>query len=184
MLLGGDEIDRTQRGNNNAYAQDNEVSWYDWSLGTDARDLLEFTRRVIWSRKRHPGLRRRNFLHGRAIRGDEIKDVTWLRADGEEMTDEDWQAQWVKCFGLRLSGNLGEVDAEGSPILDNNLLLLLNASEIDLDFVLPDHANSDWTLEIDTARPQLEDGTEIHRSRSTFKIAARSLVLMRDGAAQ
>jgi glycogen operon protein len=182
MLLGGDEINRTQLGNNNAYAQDNPVSWYDWDLDEDARGLLDFTRRVIASRKRHPGLRRRNFLHGRTIRGDEIKDVTWLRADGQEMNDRDWHAPWLKCFGLRLSGNLGEVDAEGNPIFDDNLLLLLNASDIALDFVLPDHADGSWTLEINTARPALEDGTEMHKSGSLFKIASRSLVLMRDGA--
>jgi glycogen operon protein len=182
MLCGGDEIDHTQGGNNNAYAQDNEISWYNWELDEDARALLDFTRRVVASRQRHPGLRRRNFLHGRAIRGDEIKDVTWLRADGQEMTDADWRAPWLKCFGLRLSGNIGEIDADGNPVVDDNLLLLLNASDIDLEFVLPDHADGGWTLEVDTARPHIEDGAESHRSGSAFEIGRHSLVLMRDGA--
>ena len=181
MLLGGDEIDRTQRGNNNAYAQDNEVSWYSWALDDDARALLDFSRRVVWARKRHPGLRRRNFLHGRIIRGDNIKDVTWLRADGQEMTDDDWHAPWLKCFGLRLSGDLDETDSDGNRIVDNDLLLLLNASEIDLDFVLPDHTGRPWTLEVDTARPEIEDGAESHKGGGSFRLAARSLVLLRDG---
>ena len=182
MLLGGDEINRTQRGNNNAYAQDNEVSWHNWTLDEDSRALLDFTRRLVWTRKRHPGLRRRNFLHGRIIRGDDIKDVTWLRSDGQEMTDADWHAPWLKCFGLRLSGDIGEADSQGNRGVDNDLLLLLNASDIDLDFILPDHTGHPWTLEIDTARPEIQDGAESYKSGAGFRISARSLVLLRDGA--
>ncbi len=119
---------------------------------------------------------RKSFLHGRAIRGSGIKDITWLRQDGNEMTDADWAAPWLKCFGLRLDGNLGEFDEQGNAVTDAVLLLLLNASDIDLHFTLPD---SRWTLEVDTARPKIGDGTKTYTKNKSFKIGARSLALLR-----
>jgi glycogen operon protein len=175
MLLGGDEISRTQQGNNNAYAQDNEISWFDWNLDEAKQELLDFTRRLSAFRHKHPGLRRSNFLHGRAIRGNEIKDVTWLRADGAEMTDADWAATWLKCFGLRLSGDLGEFDAGGKPRYDDMILLILNASDIDLDFIMPDGV---WTLEVDTGRPEIPPGEDEHPGGTAYRIGQRSLALL------
>src|SRR5262249_36547418 len=102
MLCGGDEIGRTQQGNNNAYCQDNEISWYDGALDEPRRALLAFTRRLIELRQRHPNLRRRKFFQGRPIRGSDVKDITWLSPDGTEMTEEDWAAGWQRCFGMRL----------------------------------------------------------------------------------
>jgi len=177
MLLGGDEMGRTQLGNNNAYCQDNEISWFDWNLSDRQRELLEFTQRVIGIRKRHPALRRRSFFHGRPIRGADIKDVTWLRQDGNEMTDAEWEADWLKCFGLRLSGNLGEVDEEGQPIVDDVLLLILNASAIDLEFKLP-AAGHVWELLLDTARPEVPEAGEHYVPGGTFLIRERSLALL------
>jgi len=177
MLLGGDEMGRTQLGNNNAYCQDNEISWFDWDLSDRQRELLEFTRRVINLRERHPALRRRSFFHGRPIRGADIKDVTWLRQDGGEMTDAEWDADWLKCFGLRLSGNLGEVDDEGRPLVDDVLLLILNASAIDLEFKLPP-AEHVWELLVDTARPDALEGSEHYAGGSSFLIRERSLALL------
>ena len=99
MICGGDEIGRTQRGNNNAYCQDNELSWYDWKLDRSARELLAFVQRLIQLRREHPVLRRRRFFQGRRIRGSEVKDLAWFRPDGKEMTDEDWNKGYVRCLG-------------------------------------------------------------------------------------
>src|SRR5260370_30857083 len=104
MVCGGDEIDRTQHGNNNAYCQDNELTWYDWNLDERRMALLEFTSKLINLRLRHPNLRRRKFFQDRSIRHSDVKDIVWLRPDGQEMTDEEWSAGWVRCLGLMLNG--------------------------------------------------------------------------------
>src|SRR6185437_8851640 len=107
MIGGGSEIDRDQHGNNNAYCQDNEISWYDWNLDDRRRALLNFTRRLIELRKDHPNLRRRKFFQDRPIDpvhrkdrdvgGRHLKDIAWYRPDGQEMTDEEWHLGWVRC---------------------------------------------------------------------------------------
>src|SRR4028119_60730 len=105
---------RTQGGNNNAYCQDNEISWFDWELGDEDRDLLEFTRRVSTLRREHPVFRRRRFFHGRKIRGSELQDIKWLRTDGREMDDDDWETHFVRSFGVLLGGDaLTEWDDRG-----------------------------------------------------------------------
>jgi glycogen operon protein len=175
MLLGGDEMGRTQFGNNNAYCQDNEISWYNWDLRPRDIELLEFVRRLTNVRYAHPSLRRQRFFAGRPIRGSEIKDITWVRQDGGEMTDEQWNAPWLKCIGMRLDGNLDELDAHGQHIVDDVLLLLINASEIDLSFTLPDPA---WTLVLDTARPEIREGEQTYASDSAYPLKARSLALL------
>ena len=111
MILGGDEISRTQNGNNNAYCQDNETTWMDWRLDGCKISLLEFTQKLIQIRRDHPSLHRRKFYQGRAIRGTEEKDIVWLRPDGQEMSDEEWGLGWVRCLGMMLNGEtIGEVD--------------------------------------------------------------------------
>ncbi len=151
MLLGGDEFGRTQGGNNNAYCQDNEISWYDWANLDE--DLLAFTKKVIRLRKEHPALHRRKFFSGRTIRGQNVRDLVWLRFDGSEMGDEDWNNPQTQSMGLFLDGNgLDDVNAQGEPVHDDHLLLLLSATHIDLPFVLPDLANCDeWELLLDTS---------------------------------
>jgi len=187
MLLGGDEIGRTQLGNNNAYCQDNEISWYDWNLDDRQRALLEFTRRVIAIRKAHPSLHRRKWFQGRRIRGSEVKDLMWLRADGGEMSDEEWDSGWLKTLGMRIGGDaLGEVDDHGTPIVDDTLLLLLNAFHEPVPFVLPDAAPSGgrWKVIIDTqtepgeVEQSDEDQPEIP-SGEEYLLGGRSLVMMR-----
>ncbi len=175
MISGGDEIGRTQFGNNNAYCQDNEISWYNWNLRPRDLELLEFVRRLTRVRHDHPSLRRRSFFAGRPIRGSEIKDITWLRQDGGEMTDEQWQAVWLKCFGVRLDGHLDEVDAIGLPIVDDVLLFLINASEYDLEFVMPDPV---WTVVLDTARPDIPDGEVTYVPGIPYPLKAHSLALL------
>ncbi|WP_246580261.1 glycogen debranching protein GlgX [Deinococcus aestuarii] len=151
MILGGDEIGRTQRGNNNAYCQDNPISWYDWDH-IDA-DLLAFTRRLIRLRKAHPALHRRKFFSGRTIRGADVRDIVWLRYDGKELSDADWNNPQTQSLGMFLDGDgLDDVDAEGRPVKDDDLLLLLSSSYIDLPFRLPNLDDCEsWELLLDTA---------------------------------
>jgi isoamylase len=138
MLLGGDEIGRTQHGNNNAYCQDNEVSWYNWNLDEHAQSLLSFTAQLSALRRQHPALHRRKFFQGRRLRGSDVKDITWLRPDGQEMTDEEWQASYIHTLGIRLAGDaIPEVNEIGRPVTDDTLMILLNAHSEAVPFVLP-----------------------------------------------
>ncbi|MGH8573364.1 MAG: glycogen debranching protein, partial [Gammaproteobacteria bacterium] len=140
MLQAGDEIGRTQQGNNNAYCQDNGISWVDWNLDAPKIQLLEFTRVLIRLFHRHPVLRRRKFFQGRRIYGSEVKDLTWFRPDGKEMSEEDWQSGFAKTLGIRLAGDaIEEVDSRGHRIVDDTLLILLNGHHEPLPVVLPAH---------------------------------------------
>jgi glycogen operon protein len=176
MLLGGDEIGRTQGGNNNAYCQDNEISWYDWANLDE--DLLAFTKKVIALRKSHPALHRRKFFSGRTIRGEDVRDIVWLRFDGEEMSDEDWNNPQTQSMGIFLDGNgLDDVDERGEPLLDDHLLLLLNASHVDLPFRLPDLAGcQEWDLQLDTTDDHASGAV---KAGEETNLAARSVKLYR-----
>ena len=128
MLLAGDEFGRTQQGNNNAYCQDNEISWVDWNLQPWQQELLAFTRTVVELFHKHPSLRRRKFFQGRKVMGSTIKDITWFRPDGEEMTPADWSNPEAHSLAMRLAGNaITETDDRGEPIVDDSLFILLNA---------------------------------------------------------
>lgn len=180
MLCGGDEIGRSQRGNNNAYCQDNELSWYDWRIAGRRAALLTFTRKLIALRRRHPNLRRRKFFQGRPIRGSGVKDITWLRLDGQEMTDADWAAGWQRSFGLRLGHELGEVDEAGKLIQDDILLIALNAHHEALDMVLPTAKQDErWELVVDTDQPELAEGERFYAVGERLPLQARSLALLR-----
>jgi glycogen operon protein len=181
MLCGGDEIGRTQRGNNNAYCQDNEISWYDWALDDLRTELLEFTRRLIDLRHRHPNLRRRRFFQGRRIRGSDVKDITWLRPDGLEMSEEDWAAGWLRCLGLRMGEVLGEVDEAGEPVVDDTLLILLNAHHEPIPFTLPrDIPAARWECVLDTTVPDgCPEGREELRGDESIELSGRSVALLR-----
>jgi glycogen operon protein len=155
MLSGGDEVGRTQGGNNNAYCQDNPISWTHWDLTPAQRDFLDFTRRVIGIWKSYPVLRRRKFFQGRRIRGAEVLDVAWLDPTGREMTDEFWNSPDVSCLGVRLNGDaIDEVDERGNRIVSDTLVLLLNGGADGIPFVLPPTAPAErWETLIDTADP-------------------------------
>jgi glycogen operon protein len=181
MICGGDECGRTQAGNNNAYCQDNELTWHDWNLDRRDRDLLAFTRSLIALRARHPVFRRRQFLYGRRIRGSEVKDISWFRPDGHEMTEEDWTSGLTRCLGLRLAGDaIDEVDASGERIVDDTFVILLNAHHERLPFVLPGHQRGvRWEVVVDT---RTSDGRRRHRPLrpgESYELEARSLVLLR-----
>jgi len=155
MILGGDEILRTQRGNNNAYCQDNEISYLDWTLSPEARDMLRFARRLIALRKRHPVFHRSTFFQGRGIRGTGVKDIAWLAPDGEEMTDEEWNTHYARSLGVFYCGSaMEETDARGHEIVDSDFLLLLNAHHETVEFLVPERlGRGPWRTRIDTARP-------------------------------
>jgi len=154
MLLGGDEWGRTQKGNNNAYCQDNEISWFDWRHDEKQKQFLEFTRKLIWFREAHPVFRRPKFFQGRRIRGSEIRDVMWFNPGGSEMSDEEWASPFVRCVGMLLSGDTVDVvNFEGEPIRDDTFLLLMNAHYEAIPFVLPGQENLEWELILDTMDP-------------------------------
>jgi glycogen operon protein len=179
MLLGGDEQGRTQRGNNNGYAQDNEISWFDWSLTDADRELLDFTKGLIRLFMAHPVLHRRRFFQGRRIRGSSVKDLTWYGPDGREMTDEEWHADGVRTLGLRLAGDaIDEVGVRGEQITDDTLLLIFNASRDPVDFKLPNHAGSPWRILVDTTTATIENGERSIASGETYAVAGRSVVVL------
>ena len=182
MLCGGDEMGRTQHGNNNAYCQDNEISWVDWNLSKPQQALLDFTRSLIALRQLHPVFRRRRFFQGRRIRGAEVKDLSWMRPDGKEMTDEDWAKGYVRCLGVRLAGHaIEEKDPKGRPLLDETYLILLNAHHEPRPFTLPAHKRGVlWQPVLDTAVSH-PDGklVTILRGGTRYDLEARSLAVLR-----
>jgi isoamylase len=153
MLLGGDEFARTQNGNNNAYCQDNEISWLNWDNRDDEKKaLFEFTRRLIQLRQEHPVFRRPKFFQGRRIRGSEIKDVMWFNPGGNEMSDNDWSLPFARCLGMMLSGDTIDVFSfQGKPIRDDTFLFVINAHYETISFVLPGNEGVEWQLLLDTA---------------------------------
>jgi len=181
MLLAGDEFGRTQRGNNNAYCQDNEISWVDWNWDRPRRELLEFTRLLIQLFHQHPVLRRSHFFQGRKIRGSEVKDLAWFRPDGKEMTDEDWANPEMRSFGLRLAGDaIEEVDGRGNRVADDTLLILLNAHHETVSFVLPAHRRKlHWWVILDTSEPITRREQRLLRGARPYLLHGRSLALLR-----
>ncbi len=181
MLQAGDESGRTQRGNNNAYCQDNEISWIDWNLDRSRQQLLEFTRLLTRLFHRHPVLRRRKFFQGRQIRGSAVKDLAWFRPDGEEMSDEDWNTWHARCLGLRLAGDaIEELDARGNRIVDQTLLILLNAHYQPIPFRLPAHrADVHWEVVVDTRETTGRRRQGLLRGGAAYGLEARSLALLR-----
>ena len=182
MLCGGDEIGRTQSGSNNAYCQDNEISWFNWNLDHMQQDLLAFVRSLIALRKRHPVLRRRRFFQGRHIRGSEVKDLAWFRPDGKEMTDEDWNAGYSKSLSLRLAGDaIAETDQKGRPIVDDTLLILLNAHHTPLAFTLPAHKRGiRWHAVLDTSLSgEHEKQVSAFKGGEQYEMEARSIAVLR-----
>lgn len=182
MISGGDEISRTQQGNNNAYCQDNEISWYDWKVDQAKRDLLSFVRDMIAFRKQHPVLRRRRFFQGRRLRGSMVKDLAWFRPDGKEMSDQDWDAGYVRSLALRLAGDaIAETDEKGRPIIDDTLLILLNAHHRPLTFTLPAHKRGvRWQPLLDTSSTSFHpEKARLIRGGKHYEIQARSLAILR-----
>jgi isoamylase len=184
MIAHGDELGRTQDGNNNVYCQDSELSWMDWSLADKNSDLLAFVRKVTALRKKHPVFRRRRFFEGEPIRsGDEVRDIAWLTPAGGEMTHEDWGAAFDKCVGVFLNGEaIAAPNARGERVVDDSFLLCFNAHDHDMEFVMPpgDYAEQ-WTVELDTNHPAgLSDGADqVVNAEEKVLLPSRSLLVLR-----
>jgi glycogen operon protein len=179
MLCGGDELGHTQNGNNNAYCQDNELTWLDWELTPEQQDFLAFVRTVTRVWREQPVLHRRKFFQGRGIRGSDIKDISWLEPSGKEMPDEAWSVGFVRSLGVRLAGDLiGDVDERGERIVGDTLLLLLNAHHEPIKFTLPLHQDQQhWELLFDTAKPGCE--VAIRRGEDEHILEGRSMAVYR-----
>jgi glycogen operon protein len=179
MICGGDEIGRTQGGNNNAYCQDNEISWTHWDLDEAERAFFEFTARLIHYRASNPVLRRRHFFSGRAIRGADVKDVAWLEPSGREMSDAAWHEPHVRAIGMRLDGaSIDEVDERGRPLKGDTVLVLLNGHDEVVPFRISAFVRRPvWECVVDTALPEREG--KRFRGGGRFELQGRSLALFR-----
>ncbi|HVU75120.1 MAG TPA: glycogen debranching protein GlgX [Mycobacteriales bacterium] len=181
MLLHGDELGRTQGGNNNAYCQDNEISWIHWDE-TD-EDLTDFTARLIALRRAHPVFRRRRFFEGRPMRvGDDVEDIAWWQPSGEPMSDDDWQSGFARSIGVWLNGEgIREPDPRGQRVTDASFLLLFNAHDEALEFTLPPPEYGDsWRIVVDTASADSSESEDGHTfgAKETIHLAARSCAVL------
>ena len=181
MLLAGDEFGRTQGGNNNAYCQDSEISWIDWTgISDEGAALLEFTRHLIRLRRDHLVFHRSRFFYGKTIPGTEVKDVTWLRPDGAEMVDADWQDPLAKALTVLLSGEAGltHLTARGEQELDDTFLIMMNASEQDVAFRLPaNNGDARWTVLVDTSDGADKRTERSHDAGAEIPVTARSMLV-------
>jgi glycogen operon protein len=180
MLLGGDELARTQGGNNNGWCQDNEISWFGWELDERARRQFEFAKRLIALRRAHPVFQRRDFLAGEDGADSGLPDAWWFRPDGRRMTQQDWSSD-AHCLGLFLNGDgIIAPGPRGERVRDDSFLLLFNGSGEDCGFTLPSRRfGRQWVLELQTLDPDAAPMTIAARGRLT--LAARSLALLRRG---
>jgi len=178
MLRMGDEVCHSQQGNNNAYCQDSTLSWINWHLNHQKRDFLEFTRQCVQLWKSQPVLQRRQFFQGRPLRGDGVHDVLWLTPHGRPMSDHDWNLGFVRCLGMRLSGEMDdEIDEFGRVITGDTLLVLMNSHHEPIPFCLPELDDSQcWKPLLDTAQPILS-----HRrwASAAYPLQGRSLAVLK-----
>src|SRR5438552_9943586 len=181
MVLGGDEIGRTQGGNNNAWCQDNEISWFDWELDERRVQLLQFTRRLIAFRRSHPVFRRPSFFTGTDPRGTGLPDIWWFRPDGRRMTRRDWVRPELQTIGVFLNGE--EIPTRmptGDPIVDDSFVLLFNAHHQPVEFRLPVRRfGVRWVLVLATGRPELPEGELSFAARESVETEPRSIVVLR-----
>jgi isoamylase len=173
MLVAGDEMGRTQGGNNNAYCQDNEISWIDWKLDERRRSLLEFTRRLLRLKRSQPVLQRRRFVEGDFVWEEGGRDLTWLRPDGDVMSADDWQQSYARSIAFELGGDAIQTpDERGQRIVGDSLLVLMNAYHEPLDFKLP---GGEWQVELDSA----DDACRSVVSAESYRVEGRGLVVLR-----
>lgn len=181
MLVAGDEMSRTQMGNNNAYCQDNEISWLDWDAADQS--FLDFTIKLIQLRKKHPGLRRRRWFQGQPIKGIGVEDIAWFLPDGTEMEDHNWNEDFARSLGIFLHGNgIRSKGPKGEKIMDDSFYIIFNAHHGPLSFRLPpEKYGSDWTLILDTGMECFPDENEAstHLPGEIFEVQGRSCVLLK-----
>jgi len=180
MLCAGDEISRTQGGNNNGYCQDNPITWHDWKLDEPRKSLLDFTGRLIHFRLNHPNFHRRSYVEADPTVSQQGGSIRWLRSDGQDMGDLDWtEGGWMRSIGMYLSGEAPEIrDASGVRVTDDDFIILFNSHHETIDFKLPEEVRGGrWTVAFDTARPEIETGTE-PVAKETFQLIGRSLAVL------
>jgi isoamylase len=181
MLLGGDELNRTQQGNNNAYCQDNELSWFDWSDGEEQEAFLEFVARLIRLRRQHPVFSRRRYVRADTVTAEGLKEILWLTPDGREMTENDWNQEFARCLGVYLAG--GAIERRGSrgkPIKDSNFLLLFNAHHETIPFKIAENLSAKvWLTVLDTAASGDPFAAKPLAS-DNYPLQGRSLVLLEE----
>ena len=184
MVLAGDEFGRTQLGNNNAYCQDNEISWLDWALDKDEEEFLEFVAHMISLRRRHAVFSRRRFLQANAINAEGLKEIVWLTPEGNEMTETEWNQHFARCLGVYLAGAAIErSDKRGRPVTDNNFMLLFNAHHEEIPFVLPQFlTDKAWWTVLDTAADSVPFEQRRHEAGTLYPLQGRSLALLRETA--
>ncbi|HXF78173.1 MAG TPA: glycogen debranching protein GlgX [Usitatibacter sp.] len=182
MLLAGDEVGRTQEGNNNAYCQDNGINWHDWYWDDARWSLLNFTKKMIRLRQAHPIFRRRDFFLGVVVGEQGRKDVAWFKPDGNEMTPEEWGKEFARSLGMWLYGEaLPETDERGRQLVDASYLVLFNAHHDVIEFKLPDPgAGIHWRTEVDTSTDSGEPPQDRMSPQGTYPVQGRSLVLLRE----
>jgi isoamylase len=184
MLVSGDELSRTQGGNNNAYCQDNEISWLDWTMTDEKTALLGFVRRLIALRRSHPTFRRRDFFAGRALHGGGLTDLLWLKADGQEMSDAEWEHEHARCLGMYLSGSaISDIDRHGRPIVDDDFLVVFNAGHDDAAFHMPAIEGEPWRALIDTREASGVAAERNLDGGASYPLMGRSLVVLTRKAA-
>ena len=181
MLCSGDELARSQKGNNNAYCQDNELTWLHWNLDPSQKRLFEFTSNLIHLRRIHPNLHRRKFFQDRVIRGSVVRDISWFNTDANEFSDEDWNTRWYRALAVLLNGKtLAITNEDGLPIYDESFLILVNASAEGVEFTLPaPPSGTPWCLvlnteDLDDPFPDIEVGDKVI-------VGGRSLRVFSDG---
>ena len=182
MLAHGDELGRTQGGNNNVYAQDNEIAWVDWDLDKDQQDLLAYTSAAIALRKAHPVLRRRRFFGGDPKHGGEsaLGDIEWLKPNASLMDDQDWSTGYARSVMVFLNGDaIPESDDMGRRISDDHFLLMFNASGDPIDFTLPVPSFGDhWRVRLDAGTGEVDPVDEIWDAKTTHSVPSHSMVVL------
>jgi isoamylase len=180
MIVSGDELGKTQQGNNNPYCQDNEISWLNWA-GADKK-LIDFTSKLIHFRKNHPTFCRRRWFKGQPIKGVGLEDIAWFLPDGAEMSEENWTQDFAKSLGVFLNGRgIRSVGPKGEPIVDDSFYLIFNASELPLTYTLPsERYGHRWIKVLDTATGLLDEQGEELEPGSPVKVDGRSVVVLKD----
>jgi glycogen operon protein len=179
MIVCGDELGRTQKGNNNAYCQDNEISWINW-LNAD-KDLLEFTRKLVHLRKKHPNFRRRNWFRGQPIKGAGVEDIAWFLPNAIEMSEENWNHDFAKSLGVFLNGNgIQSLGPTGERVVDNSFYIMFNAHYEPLKFVVPPKKyGTKWIKVLDTHENFLSESGHVYKPGQSINVESRSVVLLK-----
>jgi glycogen operon protein len=179
MMVAGDEIGRTQMGNNNAYCQDNAISWIDWTKADT--ELHNYTRRLIRFYKEHPAFTRKRWFKGQPIKGIGLEDIAWFSTEGSEMTEENWNQDYAKSLGVYFNGRgIRQMDPKGEMIMDDSFYIIFNASHLPLQYKLPpEKYGSTWVKIIDTQTGQMNTPTNIYNAGESVEVSDRSIIVLK-----